>query len=93
MKYKNVKWLRFIQIAILVSCILILGLFSCLKLSEFDLDELKVQINELLEVVKTGNKEMIKKGIRKIVPTYTITEITSNNINKDEAAITEQGED
>ena len=63
------------------------------KLSEFDLDELKVQINELLEVVKTGNKEMIKKGIRKIVPTYTITEITSNNINKDEAAITEQGED
>ena len=34
----------------------------CVK-NIFDLDKLKIQINELLEVVKTGNKEMIKKGI------------------------------
>ena len=60
------------------------------KLSEFDLDELKLKINELLEIVKSGNKTMIKKGIKNIVPTYTITEITSNDVNEDEAAITKQ---
>ena len=60
------------------------------KLSEFDLDELKLKINELLEIVKSGNKKMIKKGIKNIVPTYTITEITSNDVNEDEAAITKQ---
>ena len=60
------------------------------KLSEFDLDELKLEINDLLEIVKTGDKNMIKKGIKKIVPTYTITEVPSNNANEDEAAVTKK---
>ena len=58
------------------------------KLSEFDLDELKIEINNLLEVVKTGNKNMIKREIKKIVPTYTITEVHSNKANEDEVAVT-----
>ena len=57
MKYKNVKWLRFIQIAILVSCILILGLFSCLKLSEFLHPTKYIVSSENIIVVKIPYKK------------------------------------
>ena len=59
MKYKNVKWLRFIQIAILVSCILILGLFSCLKLSEFLHPTKYIVSSENIIVVKIPYKKDI----------------------------------
>ena len=33
-------------------------------------------------------KNMIKREIKKIVPTYTITEVHSNKANEDEVAVT-----
>ena len=58
------------------------------KLSKCDLNNLKVKINELLEVVKTGDKNLIKIKLKEIVPTYTITNITQKDRKKEEVAVT-----
>ena len=55
------------------------------KLSEFDIEDIRVKINELLKVAEQCNQERLKIKLHEVVPTYTIT----NN----EVAITQEGDD
>lgn len=55
------------------------------KLSEFNIEDIRIKVNELLKVAEQGNQEKLKVKLREVVPTYTIT----NN----EVAITQEGDD
>ena len=40
------------------------------KPSSFDLDTLKVEIDEIMKIAESGNKVMLREKLHEIVPTY-----------------------
>ena len=52
------------------------------KPSSFDLDSLKVKIDEIMKISESGNKVILREKLHEIVPTY--------NIQKEEVAADKQ---
>lgn len=62
------------------------------KPENISLSNLKNQIDDLIFVIKLGNKNILKDKIKEIVPTYNSPEFYNNKLISQEAAITSGGE-
>ena len=53
------------------------------KPSEFDLDKVKMQIDEIMEIAQSNNKVLLREKLHEIVPTYNMKNDLEAAVDKD----------